>query len=232
MLLRDDVAKARTEEMAWNEKFESPRRGDRRNMFVKNGTQNPSPVDGETSTKVTANVWKCEVDWSRVRSNRKGTDRYFAGTPPLAIVRNVISRAAKISKTGNRPQLMVPDAKRAFLQVDALTETYCENSPYLRVTERCWLLKKFMYGTLPAVAGWQHLVQKVGADIGLLSASNCPCAFGHTSRDSDMVVHGDDFIVAGRGDDLDRLSQKMEREASSWRRKPDWDLATNARQLC
>ena len=62
-----------------------------------------------------------------------------------------------------------------------------------------------MYGTLPAAAGWQHLVQKVGTDIGLLSSCNCPCAFGHSTRDLDMVVHGDDFIVAGDGDDLDWL---------------------------
>ena len=60
-LLRDDVAKARMEEMKWHEKF--VRRGQDANLFL---------VDGETSTKVTANVWKCEVDWSRVRSNRKG----------------------------------------------------------------------------------------------------------------------------------------------------------------
>ena len=65
-----------------------------------------------------------------------------------------------------------------------------------------------MYGTLPAAAGWQRLVQKVGADIGLLCSSNC-CAFGHSSRDLDMVVHGDDFIVARCGDDLDWLSQKL-----------------------
>ena len=34
-------------------------------------------------------------------------------------------------------------------------------------------------------------------------------AFGHSTRDLDMVVHGDDFIVAGDGDDLDWLSQKL-----------------------
>ena len=50
---------------------------------------------------------------------------------------------------------------------------------------------------------------KVGADIGLLSSSNCPCAFGHSTRDLDTVVHGDDFIVAGDGDDLDWLFQKL-----------------------
>ena len=54
-----------------------------------------------------------------------------------------------------------------------------------------------------------HLVQKVGTDIGMLSSSNCPCAFGHSTRDLDMVVHCDDFIVAGDGDDLDWLFQKL-----------------------
>ena len=47
-----------------------------------------------------------------------------------------------------------------------------------------------------------------GADIGLLSSSKCPCAFGHASRELDMVVHGDDFVVAGCGDDLLCLLQK------------------------
>ena len=65
-----------------------------------------------------------------------------------------------------------------------------------------------MYGTLPAAARWQHFVQKFGTDIGLLSSSNCPRAFGHSTRDL-VVVHCDDFIVAGDGDDLDWLIQKL-----------------------
>ena len=103
---------------------------------------------------------------------------------------------------------MVLDAKRAFLHADALTET-CVKPPHLRDTERRQSPKKCTYGTLPAAAGWQHLVQKVGTAIGLLSSSNCPCASGHSTRDLDMVVHGDDFIVAGDGDDLDWLFQKL-----------------------
>ena len=47
-----------------------------------------------------------------------------------------------------------------------------------------------MYGTLPAAAGWQHLVQKVGSDIGQLSSNNRPCA-------------------SGDGDDHDWLLQKL-----------------------
>ena len=43
---------------------------------------------------------------------QKGTDSYFAGTPPLALVRYVISKAATLSKSGKRRQLMALDAKR------------------------------------------------------------------------------------------------------------------------
>ena len=104
---------------------------------------------------------------------------------------------------------MVFDAKQAFLHDDALTETYVK-PPHLPDTERSWMLKKSKYGTLLAAEGWQHLLgQKVGADIGLLCSSNCPCAFVHASRDLDVVVHGDDFTVVGCGDDLDWLSQEL-----------------------
>ena len=139
---------------------------------------------------------------------QKGTDSYFAGTPPLALVRCVMSEAATLSKSAERRQLMVLDAKRAFLHADELTDTYVK-PPHLRGSERCWLLKKCMYGTLLAAAGWQRIVQKVGTDIGLLSSRICPGAFGHSTRDLDMVVHGDEFIIAEDGDDLDWLPQKL-----------------------
>ena len=40
-------------------------------------------------------------------------------------------------------------------------------------------------------------------------SSKCSCSFGHASRDLDMAVHGDDFFVAGSGEDLDWPPQKM-----------------------
>ena len=51
------------------------------------------------------------------------------------------------------------------------------------------------------------------------------CAFGHSSRDLDMVVHGDDFIIAGGGWLSQGLNEKLElvQEAR---------LATTVRQLC
>ena len=67
-LLRDDVAKARTEEMAWYEKFKAYE-GVTDEICVPRERRKPIFVHGETSTQVTANVWKYEVDWSRVRPN-------------------------------------------------------------------------------------------------------------------------------------------------------------------
>ena len=165
---------------------------------------------------------------------QKGTDSYFAGTPPLALVRHVMSKAASLSKSGKRRQLMVFDAKGTLLHADALTETFVK-PPHLRETERCWLLQKCMYGTLPAAAGRQHLVPKVGTDIGLLSSSSCPCAFGHSTRDWDMVVHGDDFTVAGDDDDLARLLQKLNEKLElvpKARLGPDYDSETTVLNRC
>ena len=60
---------------------------------------NQSLVDGDIN--------KCDNERVEVRSrlvareiNQKGTDSYFAGTPPIAFVRCVTSRAATLSKTG------------------------------------------------------------------------------------------------------------------------------------
>ena len=117
---------------------------------------------------------------------QQGTDSHFAGTPPLAFVRYVISKAAT---PGKRRQLMVLDAKRAFLHAGALTETYVK-LPHLRDTEQCWLPKKCMHASCsgrmatPCPESWYRywLAQ-------LKQLSMC--------------------VVAGDGDDFDLLSQKL-----------------------
>ena len=122
-LVRDDVAKARAAEMAWYETFKA-------NEEVTDGT-----CVSRTGRKPISCRWRDINKGGRerveVRSRlvareikQKGTDSYFAGTPPLALARHVISRAATLSNTGKRRQLMVLDAKRAFFHVAALTETY------------------------------------------------------------------------------------------------------------
>ena len=113
-----------------------------------------------------------------------------------------------VTQTGRRRQLLVLDAKGHTCTPDVLTETYVKPR-HLPDTKRCWLLKQSMHCTLPAAAGRQHSAQKVGADMCLLSGSKCPCAFGHEALDLDVVVRGDVFIIAGSGEDLEWLTQKL-----------------------
>ena len=111
---------------------------------------NQSLVDGETSTINTSENERVELRNRLVAREikHKRTHNYIAKTPSSALVRYVTSRAATLSKTGKRRQLMVLDVKRAFLHADTLSETYVK-PPHLRDAKRCWLLKKCMYGTLP-----------------------------------------------------------------------------------
>ena len=120
-LLRDDVAKARMEEMSCDDKFEAYEE-------VTNGTMRArrKPISCRWR-----DINKGDSERVELRSRlvafeikQKGTDSYFAGTPSSALARYVVSRTATRTKTGDRRQPLVLDAKRAFLHADALTETY------------------------------------------------------------------------------------------------------------
>ena len=59
-----------------------------------------------------------------------------------------------------------------------------------------------------------HFLQQKDGNISFTKlvqtlACSAQANVGHSIKDFDMVVHGDDFIVAGNGDDLDWLSQKL-----------------------
>ena len=89
---RDDVVEAGAEEMAWYDKLKAFEEVMGRNVYVKNWTQ--------------TNLCWCDINKgdnerfelrSRLVAREikpKGTDTYFAGAPPSALVRYVFSRAA------------------------------------------------------------------------------------------------------------------------------------------
>ena len=62
---------ARAEEMALYNKFKAYEKVTDETC-VSRLDANQSLVDGETSTKLTMNVWQYEAEWSHVKSNRKG----------------------------------------------------------------------------------------------------------------------------------------------------------------
>ena len=87
-LLRDDVAKARAEEMAWYEKFNAHEEVTDETCLSRSGRKPIScrwrDIDngGHERVEVRSRLVAREI-------KQKGTVSYFAGTPPLALVRYV-----------------------------------------------------------------------------------------------------------------------------------------------
>ena len=74
----------------------------------------------------------------------------------------------------------------------------------------CGELFVSMYGTRTAANNWQKFYTKVLLDNGFKRTRACTCTFRHTSRDIDLVVHGDDFISTADGEDLQWLRMLFE----------------------
>ena len=112
-LLRDDVAKARMEEMKWYEKFQAFEEVTDETCVLRTGRQ---PISCRWRVISKGDNERVEVRSRLVAREikQKGANSHFAGTPPWALVRCVKSRAATLSETGKRRQLMVLDEKRAL----------------------------------------------------------------------------------------------------------------------
>ena len=108
-LRRDDAAKARVEEMKWCEKFNPFEEVTDETCRSRTGRE---PISCRWKDINKGDNVRVEVRSRSVAREIKqiGIGSYFPGTPPLALVRFVISRAATQSKTGKRRQLMVLDA--------------------------------------------------------------------------------------------------------------------------
>ena len=131
--VRDNVAKPRMEEMSWCDKFTAYEDVTDETCMMRTGRK---PIScrwrlinkrDSKPVEVRSRLVAREIEPTR-------TDSCFAGTPPLALVRYVIRRAATRTKTGNGRQLLVLDAKRVFRHPDALIGTYVK-PPHLRETD-------------------------------------------------------------------------------------------------
>ena len=97
--LRDDVAKARMEEMKRYERIQACDEVPDETCVLRTGRK---PISCRWRDINKGDSERMEVRNRLVAREikQKGTDRYFAGTPPLALMRHVISKAATLSKSG------------------------------------------------------------------------------------------------------------------------------------
>ena len=97
---------------------------------------------------------------------------------------------------------MVNDVKRAYFFAPAKRPVYVELPPEDWEPGKCGRLCKSMYGTRDAAANWQDTLMTRLEDNGLQRGAGYPCVFFHPGRSLWTMAHGDDYVSAGRRNDL------------------------------
>jgi hypothetical protein len=145
----------------------------------------------------------------RVKGEKDRED-LFAATPPLELLRILISKAATVTKDGGWRKLLFVDVKKAHLNPK------CEQDVYFWLPDEagpkqgmCGKLVHWLYGFRPAAQAWEtHYATKM-EEVGFVRGQGISVAFWHPDRDLACVVHGDDFTFSGMEEDLDWIEGMM-----------------------
>ena len=137
--------------------------------------------------------------------NTKKRDDLFAATPPFEALKIILSL---ITSGNNGEMLMVNDISRAFLHAPAKTRVY------VQVPEEdcqdgdrglCGRLDFSMYGTRDAAQNWFTAYSHQLVQIGFEQGNASPCTFHPKARSIRTFVHGDDYVSAGKPEQLEWL---------------------------
>ena len=140
----------------------------------------------------------------------KDREDLFAATPPLELLRMMISKAATVTKKGTFRKLLFSDAKKAHLNPKCGQDVYFWLPEEANPSEsKCGKLDFWLYGFRPAAQAWENHYAKLMVEAGFRPGIAAPVAFWHPERDLACVVHGDDFIFTGEDEDLDWIETLM-----------------------
>ena len=133
----------------------------------------------------------------------------FSATPPLELIRYVISRQATRRVDGQERKTLYSDVKKAHLVPKCTQDVYVELPAEAEVEEdECGKLIYWLYGCRPAAQAWEEHYSGVLTTVGFKRLLSSPVAFYHPERDLVGVVHGDDFVFVGVDKELD-LGRKI-----------------------
>ena len=142
-------------------------------------------------------------------------DDLFAGTPPLAATKVLLSDFASSgnSEPKNR-RLMILDIKRAFLY-GTMEENIVIHLPEEDPKHGQGFygkLRKAMYGTRAAPQAWQGVVKNTMSSLGFQRSLKYPCVYLHVKKELKVVTHVDDFICSGQRKQLEWLREELGKE--------------------
>ena len=134
----------------------------------------------------------------------KDREDLFSATPPLELMRFVLSRQATRRKDGIPRKTLYLDVKKAHVQPLCEKEVYVELPEEAGVgPDECGKLIHWLYGCREAAQAWEEHYSALLIKEGFERLVAVPVAFVHKERDLLGVVHGDDFVWEGRDRDLD-----------------------------
>lgn len=139
-------------------------------------------------------------------------DDLFAGTPPLAAARYVLSDCMSRGRSSFKRSVMVLDVKKAFLHGKMERELYIElpvEDPQRDNGQYIGRLVRALYGTRDAPLAWQRVVKKFMIERGFHHSHIAQGIYVHRARDLRIVCHVDDFLVTGPADQVEWFRSEM-----------------------
>ena len=143
--------------------------------------------------------------------DKKEKDRHdlFSATPPVEIIRYMLSRQATKRQDGRERKSMYIDVKKAHLMPRCEQDVYVDLPEEADVApDECGKLLYWLYGCRPAARAWEEHYSGVMEGEGFARLKSSPVAFAHNTRDLVAVCHGDDFVFVGLDEDLE-FAKKM-----------------------
>ena len=137
------------------------------------------------------------------RSKKGDIEGLYASMPLLELVKLVIVRALK-----KGDKVMLIDIKKAHLHAPIDGDVYVDLPPERAVPGRCAKLLFTLYGMRVAAKNWEKEYSGTLIANGFAVGKANKSSFYHAERDIRAVVHGDDFVVSGKEEQL-RWSEEM-----------------------
>ena len=135
-------------------------------------------------------------------------DELYANTPSLSCVKMAMVYAGQQDR---HRKLMTLDVQSAFLYGEARRIIYIElptADPQFGGS-KVGMLHKALYGTRDAPQIWQHLLRSTLSKFGFRQSELQPSVYIHDVNEVLIVVHVDDFLVAGSQAALDWTYAEM-----------------------
>ena len=154
-------------------------------------------------------VMKCRLVAQELAYEER-MDDLDANTPSLSCICLAMAYAAQ---EGRGRKLMTLDFKSAFLYGTARRKIYIElpSADPLSGGNVVGVLKKALYGTRDAPQIWQHHLRGTLLQAGFRQSMLQPSVYVHDDREIMMVIHVDDFLVAGTHESLAWVHHQLNR---------------------